>query len=266
MTPASLAARTARRTLVLASSGATLVARSRSEASVGRCVGGPPGLGPTAQHGTVIDDVDRSLAVWLSRCLPTGVTVRFASPLAGWADRPPDPPLVNGFLYEIREDTSMLVADRVALRDSDGHTTARREPTRRYRLRYLLTAWTADAEDPVPLEHELLAAVLRGAVSHLSIPADCLVGSLAEAAELIPLRCAPSCEKPIGPDLYAHLGLPPKTTLDLVVTAPLVPAARTELAPAPSGVDLNAGQRGAVGGRPVSGGGDRPRGRITERS
>jgi uncharacterized protein DUF4255 len=232
-----------------------LAARSRTRPGVSRCVARPPLARRTEQHGTVIHDVDRSLTTWLGRCLPAGVTVRFASPRADWPERP----LVNGFLHDIREDTSMLAADLQPLRDADGRTTARRPPTRRYRLRYLLTAWTDD-----DAEHELLGAVLSGAVSHLTIPADCLVGSLVEAGELIPVRCAPAGEKPIAPDLYPQLGLPPRTTLDLVVTAPLVPMAQGNLAAIPSGVDLNTTK---TDGAPVAvpGNGERPRGRITER-
>lgn len=206
----------------------------------------------------MIHDVDRSLTTWLGRFLPADVTVRFASPRADWPDRPP---LVNGFLYDIREDTSLLVADNQPLRDDDGRTIARRPPTRRYRLRYLVTAWTAD-----DAEHELLAAVLSGAVSHLTIPADCLAGSLVDAGELIPVRCAPAGEKPVAPDFYTQLGLPPRTTLDLVVTAPLVPTAHGDLPVAPSGVDLRTEPPGTLGPPvPAPANGDRPRGRITER-
>jgi hypothetical protein len=204
----------------------------------------------------VIHDVDRSLTTWLGRFLPPDVTLRFASPRADWPDRP----LINGFLHDIREDTSMLVADNQPLRDADGRTTARRPPIRRYRLRYLLTAWTADDS-----EHSLLAAVLSGAVSHLTIPADCLVGSLVEAGELIPVRCAPAGEKPVAPDFYTQFGLPPRTVLDLVVTAPLVPVVHGDLATIPSEVDLRTSKSDGPAPVALPGNGDRPRGRISER-
>ena len=215
----------------------------------------------SVQHGWVIHDVDRSLASWLARCLPTGVAVRLRSPQPDWLTERPEPLLVNAFLYDIREDTRLLASDATPLRDTDGHATARRAPVRRYRLRYLLTAW---ADDDLA-EHELLGAVLRGAVSLLTIPPDCLVGSLAAAGELVPMRCAPVGEQPVGAQLCTHLGLPPRTTLDLVVTAPLVPELVTDLAPAPSGVDLNTNRPGSLRRSPVpTNGGERPR-RITER-
>jgi hypothetical protein len=255
LTCASLAARRPLFALVLASSRATLAACSRKPPGVSRCVAGPFPVGSMEQHGTVIHDVDLSLTTWLGRFLPADVTVRFASPRADWGDRP----LVNGFLYEIREDTGMLVADSQPLRDADGRTTARRPPIRRYRLRYLLTAWTADDS-----EHSLLAAVLSGAVSHLTIPADCLAGSLVDAGELIPVRCAPASEKAVAPDFYTQFGLPLRTMLDLVVTAPLVPVVQGDLAAVPSEVDLRTSKSD---GAPVAlpSNGDRPRGRITER-
>lgn len=211
----------------------------------------------------VIHDVDRSLARWLGRCLPAGVAVRLSGPRPDWVTTRPDPLLLNAFLYDIREDTRLLHSEAIPLRDADGHTTARRAPTRRYRLRYLLTAW---ADDELA-EHELLAAVLAGAVSLSAIPADCLVGSLASAGELVPVRCAPAGDEPVGAQLWTQLGLPPRTTLDLAVTAPLVPEPVTELAPEPSEVDLNTHAPGTLG-RPVvpAAAGERPRGRITERS
>ena len=215
------------------------------------------------QHGRVIHDVDRSLVRWLGRCLPAGVAVRLSGPRPDWLTTPPEPLLLNAFLYDIREDTRLLHSETTPLRDTDGHTTARRAPTRRYRLRYLLTAW---ADDELA-EHELLATVLAGAVSLLAIPADCLVGSLAAAGELVPVRCAPVGDDPVGVHLWTQMGLPPRTTLDLVVTAPLVPEPVTDLAPAPSEVDLKTNPPGTLG-RPAvpAAAGERPRGRITERS
>jgi hypothetical protein len=213
----------------------------------------------------VIHDVDRSLAAWFGRCLPAGTAVRFTSPRPDWLVTPPEPCLLNGFLYEIREDVSGLAGDTYHIRDTDGRVTARRPPTRRYRLRYLLTAWVADnATEPRPTEHELLSAVLAGCVAIQSIPADCLTGSLVDADQLVTLRCAPADETPVGAELSARLDV---TTLDLVVVAPLVPTPLAELAPAPSELDLHAEPGTGSARRPEPAVPERrPRGRVTERS
>jgi hypothetical protein len=69
----------------------------------------------------------------------------------------------------------------------------------------------------------------------------------------------------VGTDFYTQFGLPPMTTLDLVVTAPLVPALLPELAPAPSEVDLHTEPPLARRPPAAPANGDKPRGRITER-
>lgn len=207
----------------------------------------------------VLHDVDRSLRALLCRCLPDGTAVEFGTP----PRVEPETLLLNGFLYDIREDVSSLAGYADDIRALDGTVTARRMPIRRYRLRYLLTAWTGTASDVT--EHELLAAVLAGCVEHQTIPADCLAGSLSGIEQLVPLRCAPADEQPVGLDGWARLGVPPRTTLDLVVIAPLLPPARTGLAEPPAEFDL----RPAASGPPerrAREAGRRPRGRITEPS
>lgn len=207
----------------------------------------------------MLHDVDRSLRALLCRCLPQGTGVEFgASPPVE-----PDRLLLNGFLYDIREDVSSLAGYADDIRAVDGTVTARRMPIRRYRLRYLLTAWVGTASEVT--EHELLAAVLAGCVEHQTIPADCLVGSLAGIEQLVTLRCAPADEQPVGLDVWARLGVPPRTTLDLVVIAPLLPPARTGLAEPPAEFDLRPAPRRSPD-RPEQPVGRRPRGRITEPS
>jgi hypothetical protein len=207
----------------------------------------------------VIHDVDVSLDAFLRRCLPDGTVVTFTQPRAD----PPEALLLNGFLYDIREDVSSLAGYSDDIRAIDGTVTARRLPIRRYRLRYLLTAWTAEHAEVT--EHELLGAVLAGCVEHQSLPADCLAGSLADAEQLVTLRCAPADEQPVGFDPWARIGVPPRTTLDLVVIAPLVPPAHTDLAEPAGEVNLRPApkQRREP---PTGGPGRRPRGRVTEPS
>jgi hypothetical protein len=208
----------------------------------------------------VIHDVDVSLRTLLRRCLPEHAEVEFAPPRAEPHVRAM---LLSGFLHDIREDVSGLAGYSDDIRAIDGTVTGRRQPIRRYRLRYLLTAWTGEHADLT--EHQLLDAVLFGCVEHQSIPADCLAGPLADAGQPVTLRCAPADETPVSADAWARLGVPPRTTLDLVVIAPLLPTVHTELAEPPAEFDLRPAQRGRPEAPPQSAG-RVPRGRITEPS
>jgi hypothetical protein len=215
---------------------------------------------PGGDHGEVIHDVDESLRTFLRRCLPDGTRVEFTRPRF---DPPDESLLLNGFLLDIREDVSSLAAYTDDIRSGDGSVTARRAPIRRYRLRYLLTAFAA--EDAAVSEHELLGAVLTGCVAHQTVPADCLAGSLADTGYLVTLRCAPSDEQPVGLDPWVRLGLPPRTTLDLIAIAPLIPPSRDDLADAPGEFSLRPSQhRRQPPALPQPG--RRPRGRVTEPS
>ncbi|HEX5113630.1 MAG TPA: Pvc16 family protein [Pseudonocardiaceae bacterium] len=208
----------------------------------------------------MIHDVDESLRAFLLRCLPDGARVEFTRPRV---DEPAESLLLNGFLFDIREDVSSLAAYSDDIRAIDGTVAVRRMPVRRYRLRYLLTAWTG--QDAAVSEHQLLGAVMVGCVEHQTMPADCLAGSLADTGHLVTLRCAPSDEEPVGIDPWVRLGLPPRTTLDLIVIAPLIPPSHTELADAPSEFNLRPGpQRRQPPQLPQPG--RRPRGRVTEPS
>jgi Pvc16 N-terminal domain len=234
----------------------------------------------------VIHDADRSLEAWLASTLPPEAGVRFDAPDPAWARRPPERPFVDAFLFDVAEDVDGLSADSALIRDPGGHAVAWQPPVRRYRLSYLLTAWSAD----VPADHELLGSVLAGCAAAAIIPPDCLRGSLLEAGLPVELRCA----QPRGTDgsqgaagaatagtagLCQALGVPPRAALTLVVVAPVVPAAIVGVAPPARSLDLNmaatvpgsavAPPGSAPGGQPLpSGPGQRrrwERARITER-
>ena len=186
----------------------------------------------------MLADLDRSVAAFLAGLLPAGTVIRFGPPAQSWADGPPESPLLDAFPYDIRE-TQPPAIDGTLTRDVGGRATGWQPPVRRYRVSYLLTAWT----DAGPLgldEHELLGAVLTGCAAAGSIPDDCLHGTLAEAGEPLALACA-GRERAFGSALiWPYLGVPARTFLDLVVVAPVVPPAATELAPAARSVSLGA--------------------------
>jgi hypothetical protein len=225
----------------------------------------PRRTGATAAGGeneAVIHDADRSLEAWLSSMLPPGVGVRFDAPDPAWARRPPERPFVDVFLYDIAEDVEGLTGDSTLVRDPGGRAVAWQPPVRRYRLSYLLTAWSAD----VSADHELLGNVMAGCAAAAIIPGDCLRGVLLEAGLPVQLRCAPphgmagsrgtaSTAATGTAGLCQALGVPPRAALTLVVVAPVVPAATADVAPPARSLDLNmaaTAQPAAATGQPAA--------------
>jgi hypothetical protein len=183
----------------------------------------------------MLADLDRSVAAFLARLLPPGAAIRFGSPAASWAGDSGQSPLIGAFLYDIIE-TQPPAIDGTLTRDADGHATGWQPPVRRYRVSYLLTAWANADTD----EHELLGAVLAGCAATHVIPADCLYGTLADAAEPVPLVCAGQERARDATWVWSHLGVPMRTALDFMVVAPVVPPLVTELAPGVREVSLGA--------------------------
>jgi hypothetical protein len=177
----------------------------------------------------MIHDVDESLRALVKRDAlnGSGVDVAFDAPTKDWVARR-NAPVVSLYLYDIREDLSRRETAWVEVRDGDGRVTERRLPPRRYRLSYLVTAWTNRPED----EHRLLSSLLSGFVRHEYFPAELLQGALEgeETPVLITIALPPADERKIA-DTWSALGGELKPSLDLVVTAPMNIARATEAGP-----------------------------------
>jgi len=130
----------------------------------------------------VLHDADASLACWLARVLPAGTKVRFDAPDPGWVAQPPDPPFVDVFLYDVREDDKASQAGWSEDRDADGRVTRRQQPPRRYKLRYLLTAWAAD---PAAAEAVPTAAGLDGGTPSCGDGTAVTGGTMARAGRAV---------------------------------------------------------------------------------
>ena len=93
----------------------------------------------------------------------------------------------------------------------------RRLPPRKFKLAYLVTAWTQRAED----EHRLLSAALSCFLRWDVLPPDVLRGALVGLTE--PVRITIGLPSPQGgpiSEVWTALGGELKPSLDLVVTAP----------------------------------------------
>src|SRR5438132_7784035 len=171
----------------------------------------------------MIQDVDESLRALVKRDALNGskADVAFDAPNKEWASRR-NTPTVDLYLYDIRED---LDQREVMWEDIRGDArdarmiTERRPPPRRFKLSYMVTAWTQRPED----EHRLLSALLACFLRHPTIPADALTGVLTEARQPILLNIAqpPPQDRSIS-DVWSALGGELKPSLDLVVNAPVV--------------------------------------------
>jgi hypothetical protein len=168
----------------------------------------------------MISEVDSALDALVRRDALNGsrVDVEFEAPTKDWVARR-NAPTISLYLYDIREDLPrrQIVAEPQR-NASTGHVTEHRMPSRRFRLSYLVTAWTQRPED----EHRLLSGLLSTFVRHEIIPRDLTSGSLAASPYPVILTvCLPPPQDRSLADVWSALGGELKPSLDLVATAPL---------------------------------------------
>lgn len=179
--------------------------------------------------GAMIHDVDESLRALVRRDALNGsrVDVAFDAPTRDWAARQ-NSPAVNLYLYDIREDLQHREVAWEPVRNESGIVTEHRPPARRFRLSYLITAWTQRPED----EHRLLSAVLASFLRHPALPDDVMVGALTEVTVPIYATIAlpPPPDRSLA-DVWSALGGELKPSLDLVITAPMDANIKIEAAP-----------------------------------
>jgi hypothetical protein len=168
----------------------------------------------------MIHDVDQLLERIVRRDALNGSAVElvFDAPTKDWVARR-NAPAVDLYLYDIREDLIRRAPAWEDIRDESDHVSGRRQPPRRYRLAYLVTAWTQRTED----EHRLLASLLSCFIVNAMIQPSDLDGTLAKTDLPVYIDVAqpPTQERSIA-DVWSALGGELKPSLDVVVTAPLI--------------------------------------------
>src|SRR6266849_7720210 len=138
----------------------------------------------------MIQDVDESLRALVKRDALNGskADVAFDAPTKEWSSRR-NTPTVDLYLYDIREDLEQREVMWEDIR-GDSHNarliTERRPPPRRFKLSYLVTAWTQRPED----EHRLLSSVLSCCLRHDRLPDRVLSGPLADVQLPVPVSIA----------------------------------------------------------------------------
>jgi hypothetical protein len=104
-------------------------------------------------------------------------------------------------------------------RGKDGLVKGRQQPPRRFRLAYLVTAWTQRPED----EHRLLSSLLLCMLRNPMLKPGDLGGSLDEADLPVYIDVGqPETQERSLADIWSALGGELKPSLDVVVTAPVV--------------------------------------------
>src|SRR4051794_11123361 len=203
----------------------------------------------TRTLSSMVDDVDAALAALFAASEVKGLKLAcdFDPPTPEWSATVKTPTL-NLFLLEIRENNEARPGAWADVRDDGGQTVGRQPPLRKYDLRYLLSAWGG----PTDAQHRLLAAVLTLVPAYDSIPAELLSGTLAERELPVRLRIAQDDLGISLIDVWSSLGQPPRASVTLLVTAPLLPTLVTDLAAPASSLDVGlAGARPRHGRSPV---------------
>ncbi|WP_399886306.1 DUF4255 domain-containing protein [Streptomyces sp. BBFR51] len=166
----------------------------------------------------MIHEVDEVLKSLLKSGALTGsgIDVAFEAPTRDWAARR-NAPVVNSYLYDIREDVGRRQRGQMPVRDQDDVIVKRRRPPRWFRLSYLVTAWTKTPQD----EHRLLSAVLATLLPHEALAPSELPASLGALGLSVPLTVAGvHTESRSLAEIWSALGGELKPSLDLVVTVP----------------------------------------------
>lgn len=185
----------------------------------------------------VISDADDALVSLLRAEALAGQPAEVAldAPTSAWAARRSGP-VVDVFLYDLREEVQRRDAQSRTVRDDTGKVLGYSPGPRWYRLSYLVTAWTAQPED----EHTLLGLVLANLIRFEAIPAEHLGGQL--AGEHVPLTVGlpPSGDRS-APELWNALGGELKPALDVVLVAPLAVASTQVAGPPVEGRKVGVG-------------------------
>jgi hypothetical protein len=168
----------------------------------------------------VIHDIDASLRALVQRDVlnGAGVEIAFDAPTSEWAARRSNP-AVDLYLYDIREDARWRDMMWARTRGGDGRVKVAQLPPRRFKLSYLVTAWTQRPED----EHRLLGALLLCFVRLEMVPRELLAGSFADLGGppiLLTIALPPPQDRSLS-DVWSALGGELKPSLDLAVTVPV---------------------------------------------
>jgi hypothetical protein len=200
----------------------------------------------------MIDDLDRTLETLLKRGLPPGlveqVTISFHTPNDQFPPSTVALPAVNLFLYDVRENRDLRVAEWTVEKMPDGTARQTRPPVR-IDCSYLITAWPSEASSSAPFdEHRLLSEVMRVMLRHPTLPPQVLQGSLVDQG-VAPYTVALQSGhfQNLG-EFWQALGGRPRAALNYTVTLALQVGQPQELGPVAAGREVRMAPPSADGG------------------
>ncbi|MBD1873780.1 DUF4255 domain-containing protein [Nodosilinea sp. FACHB-131] len=174
----------------------------------------------------MLHDLDRTLEELLKAELPpalvgdnatTRVSISFATPDHEFASQISQAPVINLFLYDVRENLELRSNEWVLDRQPGGTATRRRLPVR-VDCSYAITIWVASGQPDPQTEHRLLGEVMKALLRHPTIPRAVLQGSMVDQ-EILPrgLTLRPTQLQSLG-EFWQAMGGRPKPALNYTVT------------------------------------------------
>lgn len=187
----------------------------------------------------MLHDLDKTLEELLKAELPpafvgdnatTRVSISFATPDREFAGQIANAPVINLFLYDVRENLELRNNEWVLDRQPNGAAT-RKRPAVRVDCSYAITIWTPGNQSDPPTEHRLLGEVMKALLRHPTIPAAVLQGSMQEQ-EILPrgLTLRPTQLQSLG-EFWQAMGGRPKPALNYTVTIAIPVHEETEAVP-----------------------------------
>jgi hypothetical protein len=170
----------------------------------------------------MIKDLDKTIEELLKRELAPAlleqVAISFAAPDSDFPPASVNPPAIDLFLYDIRENLDLRSTEWIIDRLPGGQATRRRSPVR-IDCSYLITAWSSQSSTSRAIdEHGLLSEVIRVLVRYPVLPEVLLQGSLRGQEPPLPSSTLqPGRLQSLG-EFWQAMGGKPKASLNYTVT------------------------------------------------
>jgi hypothetical protein len=205
----------------------------------------------------MFDDIDDALRKLLLREIPVRgneVEIAFDHPKREWSARL-NRPTINIFLHDVRENVDFRGShQRFVQPNGDSRTATIPRPLHWVDLHYLITAWASEPDD----EHRLLARTLIALMRTPQLPADLMVGALAQQPSPIKVQVARQDSPYNPPDLWGVLDNELRPSLNCSVTLAVdphvpavVPVVRIRELRVGELSDLSFRRQRGQGGRPI---------------
>ena len=171
-------------------------------------------------------DLDDTLKKWLEQELPQApsapIKISFATPTEGFLSKDSTPPLVNLFLYDVRQNLELRTGE--AMLERRGDTASILPPPMRVDCSYLVTAWASGKDKTSKVaeqEHWILGAVAEVLVRYPVLPEAILQGKLKGQKPPLPALALNGGHLHSPSEFWQAMGGKPRPALHYTVTLSL---------------------------------------------